>query len=274
MKPGAAVALAAAVIAAVPAAPSSARADGERPGWEYLYDGGALPFFWGALGARLAIDTWLRPPPQPRFLFLEDIVGLPEAQWENPGWTVTAAGAGVIGLIALGDDEARWVHAKGLAETLATGAALTAAIKVTFGRRRPDYMGPGKGRFGGESRSFLSGHSTQAFEIATYSSLYLYQHGFGDGSPWLHGLAYAGIYAGATLVAAERVYHHRHHLSDVMAGATFGTALAVAFFFYQDGRVPKETDILVPPPDPQTGLSPARKRGGGFPVGASWAWVF
>lgn len=270
MKAAAAVALAAAVVAARPAV---ARGDDDTPGWSYLYDGGAVPFFWGALGARLAIDTWLRPPVQPRFLFLEDIVGLPEASWENPGWTVTAAGAGVIGLIALGDDEARWVHAKGLAQTLATGAALTAAIKVTFGRRRPDYLGPGKGRFGGESRSFLSGHSTQAFEIATYSSLYLYKHGFGDGPKWMHGLAYAGIYSAAALVAAERVYHHRHHLSDVLAGATFGTALAVAFFFYQESRAPSDRDILVPPPDPETGLSRARKRSG-VPLGASWAWTF
>lgn len=252
--------------------PASAHAD-DRPGWSYLYDDGAIPFFWTAIGARLAIDTWLRPPATPRFWFLEDQTGLPEASWENPGWTVTATGAGVIGLMALGDDDARWNHAKGLAETLATGAALTAAIKVTFGRRRPDYIPDGVSRFGGETRSFLSGHSVQAFEIATYSILYLHEHGFADDFRWTHGLAYAGIAAGASLVAAERVYHHRHHLSDVLAGATFGTILAVAFFAYQESNIDSDPDIIVPPPADETGARVKRRRGG-VPLAASWAWTF
>jgi len=237
----------------------------DSPGWSYLYDGGALPFFWTAIGARLATDSWLRPPATPRFWFLEDTTGLPEASWENPGWTVTATGVGVIGLMALGDDDSRWNHAKGLAQTLATGAALTAAIKVTFGR--PDYVAAGRGRFGGETRSFLSGHSVQAFEIATYSILYLHEHGFSDDFHWTHGLAYAGIATGAALVAAERVYHHRHHLSDVLAGATFGTALSIAFFAYQHSRDSRDSDVIVPPPTGRKGRS-------GAPIAAKWMWTF
>jgi membrane-associated phospholipid phosphatase len=265
-----------AVVAALAllAAPARVHAEDDRrddfPGWSYLHDGGAIPFFWGALGARRAIDTWLRPPATPRFWFLEDVTGLPEASWENPGWTVTAAGAGVIGLMALGDDDSRWNHAKGLAETLATGAALTAAIKVTFGRRRPDYAADRVGRFGGERRSFLSGHSTQAFEIATYSILYLHEHGFDDDFRWTHGLAYAGIATGASLVAAERVYHHRHHLSDVIAGATFGTLLAIAFFSYQERRSPDE-----PPAGAGNGRQGRRgQKGNGVPIAAQWMWTF
>lgn len=248
----------------------------DNPGWSYLYDGGAIPFFWTAIGARLAIDTWLRPPATPRFWFLEDVTGLPPASWENPGWTVTAAGAGVIGLMALGDDDARWNHAKGLAETLATGAALTAAIKVTFGRRRPDYVPDSTSRFGGDTRSFLSGHSTQAFEIATYSILYLHEHGFADDFRWTHGLAYAGIATGATLIAAERVYHHRHHLSDVLAGSTFGTALAIAFFAYQESRSSHDPDVIVPPPtdETQAGGRSGRRSRSSVPIAAQWMWTF
>jgi membrane-associated phospholipid phosphatase len=248
--------------------------EGDPPGWSYLHDGGALPFFWGALAARLSIDTWLRPPPTPRFWFREDQVGLPEATWETPGWAVTAAGAAVIGGIALSDDRARWNHAKGLAQTLATGAALTAAIKVTFGRRRPDYLGPGLGRFGGENRSFLSGHSVQAFEIATYSILYLHEHGFSDDFSWTHGFAYAGITAGASLIAAERVYHHRHHLSDVLAGATLGTALAIAFFAYQESRVSADLAVIAPPPPPDGTPASTRRGTRGLPLAAQWRWTF
>lgn len=241
--------------------------DDDSPGAIYLIDGGALPFFWGALGARLAIDRWLRPPAEPRWLWVDE-VGLPEAEWETPGWLVTAAGGAAATAMLLGDDSARWNHAKGLAETLATGSVITAALKVTFGRRRPDYRGPGLGRFGGESRSFLSGHTTQAFEIATYSVLYLRDHGLAGSSGWARGAAFAGLYAGAALVGAERVLHNRHHLSDVIAGAVLGTTIAVAFYTYQESRLPDEDQA----PSPDTSAR-SRKRGG-LPLAASWAWRF
>ncbi len=262
-------------------AAAQAQEEEYSPGAEYLYDGGALPFFWGAIGARLAIDVWLRPPPKPRWLFLTDTVGLPEADWELPGWVVTAAGGVAATAMLLGDDDARWNHAKGLAETLATGAVITAALKVTFGRQRPDYQGAGKGRFGGESRSFLSGHSTQAFEIATYSALYLRDHGLEGRSGWLRGAAFAGIYAGAIMVAGERVLHHRHHLTDVIAGAVLGTALAVSFYAYQESRLDDdgpdddddgdgvEVDVFG-----EGGAAGRRKRPTGIPLGAQWMWRF
>ncbi len=48
--------------------------------------------------------------------------------------------------------------------------------------------------------------------------------------------AYAGLAGGATLIAAERVLHHRHHLSDVLVGAALGTLGASGFFLYQERR--------------------------------------
>jgi membrane-associated phospholipid phosphatase len=267
---GALAAAAALLLARAPAA--HAQEKEYSPGAEYLYDGGAIPFFWGALAGRLAIDVWLRPPPKPRWLFHGDVVGLPEADWELPGWVVTATGGAVATGILLGDDDARWNHAKGLAQTLATGAVLTAALKVTFGRHRPDYQGAGRGRFGGESRSFLSGHSVQAFEIATYSVLYLRAYGLEGSSRWMRGAAFAGIYAGAALVAAERVLHHRHHLSDVIAGSLLGTALAVAFYTYQESRLDDDDEL-------RDELGPeAAGRGGRLrdppPITAQWLWSF
>jgi membrane-associated phospholipid phosphatase len=208
----------------------------DTPGLSYLYDGGALPLFWVPLAGRLALDQWVQPPAQPRWFSARE-GGATPATWENPGWVVTATGGAVALTIALAGDDSRYRHAKGLAETLATGSLLTAAIKVTFGRHRPDYAGPGVGKFGGQNRSFLSGHSVQAFEIATYAALYLHHHPFADGTAaWQRGAAYGGLYAAAALVAAERVYHRRHHLSDVIAGATLGTIVAAAIFGYQEAR--------------------------------------
>lgn len=206
----------------------------------YLWDGGAVPFLWGALAARVAMDRWM-PARQEPLGFGSSEGGAPVASWEVPGWTVTAMG-GVVGLaMAAGSDEARWYHVKGLAETLATGSLVTGALKLTFARHRPDWSGDASNGFGGGNRSFPSGHSTQAFEIATYAALYLRYHGFDRYRPhgsfrWWEGAAYAGIYAGAALVAGERVYHNRHHLTDVAAGAALGTATSALFFLYQEHR--------------------------------------
>lgn len=223
----------------------SSAEDGDGPGLSsllhpYLWDGGAVPFLWGALAARIAMDRWMPAREEP-LGFGQSEGGAQLSSWEVPGWTVTAMG-GVVGLaMAAGSNEARWYHVKGLAETLATGSLVTGALKLTFARHRPDWSGDSTAGFGGGNRSFPSGHSTQAFEIATYAALYLRTHGFDRYRPhgsfrWWEGVAYAGIYAGAAMVAGERVYHNRHHLTDVAAGAALGTATSALFFLYQEHR--------------------------------------
>lgn len=206
----------------------------------YLWDGGAVPFFWGTMAARIAMDRWVPANSSP-LGFSTSEGGAEVASWETPGWAVTAT-SGALGLaMALGKDEARWYHVKGLAETMATGAFVTGALKLAFARQRPDYSGDPSNGFGGGNRSFPSGHSTQAFEVATYAVLYLRTHGFDKYRPhgtftWWEGAAYAGIYGTAAMVAGERVYHNRHHLTDVAAGAALGTATSALFFLYQERR--------------------------------------
>jgi hypothetical protein len=76
----------------------------------------------------------------------------------------------------------------------------TQFVKLTTTRTRPD----------GTSLSFPSGHSGGAFATAT-----VLQRNFG----WKAG---APAYAMAAWVAASRVQMKRHHLSDVIVGATVG----------------------------------------------------
>jgi membrane-associated phospholipid phosphatase len=252
---GVAITRAVGIIVAVAAGAAPATADdlgfagpqlaGEpAPTWEallpprYLWDGGAAPFVWGAITARLLLDRTVTARATP-LGFSADEGGAARAAWEVPGWTVTAAGAAVAVAIGLGGDDARWFHAKGLAETLATGTLLTGALKLAFGRHRPDFDGDPEAGFGGGNRSFPSGHATEAFEIATYAALYLRDHRLArrrSGVTWWQGTTYAGVYAGAALIAAERVIHHRHHVSDVVAGAALGTATAAVFYGYQERR--------------------------------------
>jgi membrane-associated phospholipid phosphatase len=200
----------------------------------YLWDDGALVFVWGALAAREGVDRWVSPPSSPVGFSAEE-GGRQAASWELPGYVVTASG-GVLGAaMLLGRAPARWDHLKGLAQTLSTGALLTIGLKVAFGRRRPDQGADPDAGFGGGSRSFPSGHATQAFEIATYAALLVRQRAAGGGAAWRWS-AYAGLYGAAALVAAERVVHDRHHVTDVLAGAALGTATAAVFFVAAERR--------------------------------------
>jgi membrane-associated phospholipid phosphatase len=209
---------------------------GDLPDVSYLWDGGALPFIWGALAGRLVLEQSFSPRDEPLW-FSDEEGGAANASWEIPGWGVSAlGGVAAVGFIGHGDSS-RWYHVKGLAESLATGCFVTGALKLTFGRHRPSYV---EGDPAGEQRSFPSGHSTQAFAIATYSILYLRGHVFG---PRQHGRISGGeiaVYTGITLaagaLAGERVIHNRHHLTDVTVGALLGIAASTAFYTYQERR--------------------------------------
>jgi hypothetical protein len=204
----------------------------------YLVDGGALPFFWGAMAGRLALDKWATPRHTPLF-FSDSEGGAPKSSWEVPGYAVSGLGVGLgLGMVLSGDDS-RMYHVKGVAESLMTGCLVTGVIKTIVGRHRPDWnpaIDSDSSR-----RSFPSGHSTQAFAIATYAILYLRGHVFdtrrGDSVlPWWELAAYTGIGLGAAAVAGERVWHNRHNLSDVAIGGLLGTVSSSLFYYYQEGR--------------------------------------
>jgi membrane-associated phospholipid phosphatase len=78
--------------------------------------------------------------------------------------------------------------------------SMTAAIKLSVGRTRPD----------GTQYSFPSGHSSVTFATATVLQRHL---------GWKVGIPAYGL---ATYVAASRVHDRRHFLSDVTFGAALG----------------------------------------------------
>jgi hypothetical protein len=86
-------------------------------------------------------------------------------------------------------------------QAVLVNAAYTFAIKSAAHRRRPD---------GSDQMSFPSGHTSNVFAIATVWSK--------------HYGARAAVpgYLLAGLVGVSRMAIHRHHLSDVVAGATLG----------------------------------------------------
>ncbi|MEO8215721.1 MAG: phosphatase PAP2 family protein [Acidobacteriota bacterium] len=116
------------------------------------------------------------------------------------------------------DSNARETAFDGYMSTLIAAGVITPALKRAFGRSRPN---ANRGTFdfdpvnGGES--FPSGHSTEAFTLATVVASHYHQR-------WIQATAY-GL---ASTVAFSRLYHDAHFTSDVLAGALIGTGVGRA----------------------------------------------
>lgn len=132
--------------------------------------------------------------------------------------SVLIAGGTYLAGVAFKDPE---VRATGIDTMVTMGLAqllLTIPLKTVAGRSRPS-EGKGTHDFhplnGGAS--FPSGHTTQAFALASVIS----EHA---DRPWVSGLSY-GL---AGLVGLSRVEQRQHFLSDVVAGGLIGTFVGKA----------------------------------------------
>ncbi len=118
--------------------------------------------------------------------------------------------------VAAGSETTSRVGLRSL-ETLLLNTVLTSSMKVTIGRARP-FTGLDEDDFDSfsaspERRSFPSGHTSNAFALATTISRELR-----EGAPWVPFVAYPI----AAYVGVSRVLDERHWLTDVMAGAALG----------------------------------------------------
>lgn len=114
---------------------------------------------------------------------------------DRPGWRRTAVEAAASSVVAAG--------------------IVTPTLKLVIGRVRPrEELGPYRfDPFSGHY-SFPSGHTTQAFAVASVIAA--------ESESWVvDALAY-GV---ATTVAGARIYHDAHFLTDVLAGAAIGTVV-------------------------------------------------
>ena len=146
------------------------------------------------------------------------------------------------------------------AYTVAIMTAFTSLGKVTFGRYRPDFMRRCpewtthtepwsdvslcfptslsewmcclKGEYSllrEGQLSFPSGHSGIGLAAITFCILIIL---YGREKRQMHHYILSAVMGVAGIaVAISRVIDHRHHLSDVMVGATIGISLAVSMFY-------------------------------------------
>lgn len=126
---------------------------------------------------------------------------------------------------------AKQVAFDGTIASLIAGGVISPVLKGALGRSRPHDSESSTDfhPFSGSS-SFPSGHTTQAFAVASVIATE-YR------SPWVKATAYTT----ASLVGYARALHDRHYVSDVVGGALLGTLVGRTVVHYnrrlRDGAV-------------------------------------
>ena len=141
----------------------------------------------------------------------------------------------------LGENEkALRVAQDGLTASIIASGIVTPAIKFVAGRSRPiKNAGVYHFRPFSGNASFPSGHTTQAFAVASVISAHYDQ-------TWVKCTSYSV----AGLVGLARTYHQAHFASDVVAGALIGTFVGQSVVEYNQQRRAGKVALL---PDTASG---------------------
>ena len=271
-----------------------------------LYVGGvndAIPSAPALIGPRFDVKN-----PDVQVLFdprLDDVIGRPYLKEKIPEVALVGGAAvvllGVAGADYLATNDLHRTHGLVLGglETVFGTLLVTEVFKLSFGRLRPDFrerwlrgacagnvtapdgldcssvddgftLSADEVQYGMES--FISGHSSSSFAVATFASLWLgsglvFSEQRPDWGPAVGALAIGGLYTTAGLVAASRIADNRHHPEDVVVGAAVGATIGATMFlvhFDVDGSARRRAFTVVP----TTGLGATGTGSGVAVVGA------
>lgn len=136
-------------------------------------------------------------------------------------------GAFYLAGLVFHDDRARDVAADSVISSIIAGGLISPVVKKLVGRARPSQAGGEEDvvRFFGSDQSFPSGHTTEAFAVASVVAAH-YR------SAWVQVASY-GL---AGLVGLARIDHNAHFASDVLAGALLGTVVGREVVHLDDER--------------------------------------
>lgn len=144
----------------------------------------------------------------------------------------------LLGLLTAGylfdDVRARSAAVEAVASSVIAAGVVTPALQFAVGRSRP-WTGEDPHTLSAFSRniSFPSGHTTQAFAVASVIATEY-------DAPWVRITAY-GL---ASLVGLSRMYHDAHYFTDVAAAAAIGTVVGRSVARY--GRKRRGAILLQP----------------------------
>ena len=146
--------------------------------------------------------------------FLDDLTKVVEPFGAQYSWAVIGAYA-LVGF-AFHDTNARDIAFDSIIASVLASGIITPSMKFMVGRARPnqDLGVLSFHPFQSGYTSFPSGHTTQAFAVASVISAH-------SDELWVSAAAYTL----ASLVAFARIYHNAHWTSDTAAGALIGMAV-------------------------------------------------
>ncbi|MBI2813736.1 MAG: phosphatase PAP2 family protein [Opitutae bacterium] len=126
------------------------------------------------------------------------------------------------------DDKAKAVAMDGVTASIIASGIIAPVLKFTVGRVRPSTAtNTFEFRSFSGNDSFPSGHTTQAFAVASVIAAHYDQW-------WVQGVAY-GL---AGVVGYSRIEQNAHFTSDVVAGAIIGTVVGRAIVHRHDRAKP------------------------------------
>jgi len=156
-----------------------------------------------------------------------------------------AAGAAALGIGFIPNNdgwlkESSYRHSKGIVEALSATYLVTNVTKNIVGRKRPSFDNYPESDRVDADKSFPSGHTSISFALATYSTLYVFDHiGHWDRNADKAGklLYLTGSHVLAAYVGYTRVTDNRHFVSDVIAGGLIGSAVSALVYHYQNSCI-------------------------------------
>ncbi|MBI3804145.1 MAG: phosphatase PAP2 family protein [Nitrospirae bacterium] len=176
-----------------------------------------------AVGAAFTLDRSIRNAAQrSRTQTTDDIAKIVEPFGAE--YSLVILGGFYLTGLVLDDPKAQAVAQDGVAASLIASGLITSTLKEVVGRSRPSqgervyHFQPFSG-----SHSFPSGHTTEAFVMASVLSAHY-------DSPSVKTISY-GL---ATLVGFARIEHNAHFASDVMAGALIGASVGNATVHFNE----------------------------------------
>jgi membrane-associated phospholipid phosphatase len=159
-------------------------------------------------------------------------------------WLKWGANLAGVGLVVIPNNsgwmnKVSYINIKGFAGALSLNRLLTNVAKNAVGRKRPSFDNYQDDKNTNSRKSFFSGHASTAFCIATYSSLFVFDHLDGvdyfnsNTGKWLYA---TGAFSLAAFTAYSRVADNKHHISDVITGSLVGFSVAWAVYRYYNGE--------------------------------------
>jgi membrane-associated phospholipid phosphatase len=161
------------------------------------------------------------------------------SSWLKWGANLAGVGLAVIPNNSGWMNTVSYTNIKGFAGALSLNRLLTNVTKNAVGRKRPSFDNYQDDKNTDSRKSFFSGHASTAFCIATYSSLFVFNHLDGVDSSdanlgkWLYA---TGAFSLAAFTAYSRVADNKHHISDVITGSFVGSSVAWIVYRYYNGE--------------------------------------